>query len=45
MKNIAFIDAQNLYLGTQSDAWNIDFQRFRVYLKDKFQVEEAYFFL
>lgn len=45
MKNIAFIDAQNLYLGTNADNWNIDFQKFRIYLKDKFKVDEAYFFL
>jgi len=43
--NIAFIDAQNLYLWTNSENWKVDFKRFRVYLKDKFQVEEAYFFL
>jgi len=44
-KNIAFIDAQNLHLGTQTDNWIIDFKRFRIYLKEKFKVEEAYFFL
>ena len=44
-RNIAFIDAQNLHLWTQSDNWRIDFKRFRVYLQEKFQVEEAYFFL
>ena len=45
MKNIAFIDAQNLHLGTNSENWTIDFKRFRIYLKDKFHVDEAYFFL
>ena len=45
MENIAFIDAQNLHLGTNSENWNIDFQKFRIYLKDKFHVREAYFFL
>ena len=44
-KNIAFIDAQNLHLGTLSEKWNIDFERFRVYLEKKYQVFEAYFFL
>ncbi len=43
--NIAFIDGQNLHLWVNSENWNIDFTRFRVYLKDKFQVNEAYFFL
>jgi len=43
--NIAFIDAQNLHLGTQTENWKIDFKRFRIYLKDKFKINEAYFFL
>jgi uncharacterized LabA/DUF88 family protein len=45
MKNIAFIDAQNLHLWTNTENWQIDFARFRIYLRDKFNVEEAYFFL
>lgn len=44
-RNIAFIDAQNLHLWTASEDWKIDFKRFRIYLKDKFHIEEAYFFL
>jgi uncharacterized LabA/DUF88 family protein len=44
-KNIAFIDGQNLHLGTTSSGWKVDFERFRIYLRDKFQVEEAYIFL
>jgi len=44
MKNIAFIDGQNLFLGTAEENWSIDFKRFRVYLRDKFKVEEAYYF-
>ena len=44
-KNIAFIDAQNLHLWTKSENWKIDFKRLRIYLKDKFRVEEAYLFL
>ena len=43
--NIAFIDAQNLHLWTNSENWKIDFKKFRIYLKDKFNIEEAYFFL
>lgn len=46
MKNIAFIDGQNLHLGTTSvEKWNIDYSRFRVYLKDKYHVQDAYYFL
>ena len=41
MKNIAFIDGQNLHLGLD---WKIDFARFRVYLREKLKVETAYYF-
>ena len=43
--NIAFIDAQNLHLWTNSENWKINFKRFRIYLRDKFKVNESYFFL
>jgi len=43
--NYAFIDSQNLNLGVQSLGWNLDFKRFRVYLKDKYKVEIAYLFI
>ncbi len=43
--NIAFIDWQNLHLWTTSENWKIDFKKFRIYLKDKFKVNEAYIFL
>lgn len=45
VNNIAFIDAQNLHLGTNFENWKIDFKKFRIYLKDKFNIKEAYFFL
>ncbi len=47
-KNIAFIDGQNLYMGTakrEVDPWRIDLQRFRVYLEQKYHVVKAYYFL
>jgi uncharacterized LabA/DUF88 family protein len=40
-KNIAFVDGQNLHLGTD---WEIDYARFRVYLRDKYRVETAYYY-
>ena len=45
-KNQAFIDAQNLYLGTtrSNDPWALDLLRFRVYLRHKYQIEKAYYF-
>jgi len=43
--NFAFIDGQNLYLGTAQDKWKVDLRKLRVYLKDKYKVQEAYYFL
>ena len=47
MANQAFIDGQNLQLGTTQarPAWKVDLDRFRVYLRDKYDVEEAYYFM
>ncbi len=48
LKNAAFIDGQNLYMGTaksEHDPWRIDLARFRVYLERKYKVEKAYYFL
>lgn len=51
----AFIDSQNLNLGTSKDifrdgkkiytGWRLDFKKFRVYLKDKFRVQKAFLFI
>ncbi len=45
--NIAFIDGQNLHLGTtKSDGkWIVDLSRFRIYLNKKYGVEKAYYYL
>jgi uncharacterized LabA/DUF88 family protein len=45
--NIAYIDGQNLYMGTtKSDPkWYIDLARFRIYLRDKYKVNKAYYYL
>ena len=45
MKNFAFIDAQNVHLGIKSLGWKLDWKKFRVYLKEKHSVEEAYLFI
>lgn len=47
IKNHAYIDGQNLYMGTtKADVpWRIDLARFRVYLRQKYHVEKAYYFL
>ena len=45
--NLAFIDGQNLYLGTKTadTSWQVDLKRFRIYLREKFNIKTAYFFL
>lgn len=45
MSNLAFIDGQNLNYGTKVNNWKIDLVRFRVYLKEKYKVSEAYYHL
>jgi len=51
----AFIDSQNLNLGTSKDiyknrkliykGWKLDFKKFRKYLSDKFRVDKAFLFI
>jgi uncharacterized LabA/DUF88 family protein len=45
LKNYAFIDSQNLNLGIQASGWKLDFRNFRRYLKDKYNIQEAYLFI
>lgn len=43
--NLAFIDWQNLHLGTRSGWWTVDFTKLRIYLREELHVNEAYYFL
>lgn len=47
MKNYCYIDGQNLHLGTASadPAWHVDLYKFRVYLREKYHVEKAFYYL
>ncbi len=45
MKNCAYIDSQNLHLGIQKLGWKLNYKRYRVYLKEKYQIETAYLFI
>jgi len=45
MNNYAFIDSQNLNLGVRSSGWKVDYQKFRLYLKNKFGVSQAFMFI
>ncbi len=41
----AFIDSQNLNLGTQRMGWKLDWRKFRKFLRDKYGVTHAYMFI
>jgi len=45
--NIAYIDGQNLHLGTtkREPIWEVDLARFRVFLEEKYRVKKAYYYL
>jgi len=53
--NFAFIDSNNLYQSLSKDiikngqkqytGWRLDYCKFRIYLKDKYQVEKAFLFI
>lgn len=45
--NIAYIDGQNLHLGTtkRDPIWQVDLKKFRVFLKEKYGVQKAYYYL
>ena len=45
--NIAYIDGQNLRMGTldTKPSWRIDLQRFRVYLREKYHVDKAFYYM
>jgi uncharacterized LabA/DUF88 family protein len=43
--NYAFIDSQNLNLGVQRAGWKMDWKKFRIFLKDNYNVEKAFMFI
>lgn len=45
MNNYAFIDSQNLNLGVKNQGWEIDYKKFRIYLKNKYDISQAYLFI
>ena len=44
-KNYAFIDGQNLNLGIRELGWKLDLAKFRVYLRDKYEIGKAFYFI
>jgi uncharacterized LabA/DUF88 family protein len=45
IRNYAFIDSQNLNLGVRSAGWRLDYRKFRLYLKNKYNVDQAFLFI
>ncbi|MDP3976156.1 MAG: NYN domain-containing protein [bacterium] len=45
MNNFAFLDGQNVHLAVKELGWQIDWGKFRIYLKEKYHVQRAYIFL
>mgnify|MGYP001595467338 CR=1 FL=1 len=43
--NYAFIDSQNLNLSIREMKWILDFAKFRILLKNKYQVDKAFLFI
>lgn len=43
--NYAFIDGQNLNLGIKGSGWLLDLNKFRIYLREKYSVQKAYYFI
>ena len=41
----AFIDSQNLNVGVQKFGWKMDWKKFRIFLRDKYDVEKAFMFI
>ena len=42
----AYIDAANLHKGTKKQlGWNLDYGRFRVWLRKKYNVDNTYLFI
>lgn len=44
-KVYAYIDGNNLNLGIKSLGWKLNFKKFRIYLKEKYNVVVAYVFI
>jgi len=45
LNNCAYIDGANLHKGVESLGWKLDYQRFRVWLSEKYGVRIAYLFI
>lgn len=44
LKNIVFVDAQNLYARTREEGWTVSFEKFKFYLENKYNAGYIYYF-
>ena len=45
LRNYAFIDGNNLHMAVRDLGWRIDHRKFRVFLRERYQVSKAYYFV
>lgn len=45
MKTVAYIDGANLHQGSKNLGWDLDYARFRIWLRDKYGIETVYLFI
>jgi uncharacterized LabA/DUF88 family protein len=45
INNFTFIDSQNLNLGIKSQGWELDYEKFIKFVKNKYRVSEAFIFI
>jgi len=43
--NFAYIDGANLHKALEQAGWKLDYARFRIWLREKYSVEQAYIFI
>ncbi|KKU58678.1 MAG: hypothetical protein UX81_C0018G0020 [Parcubacteria group bacterium GW2011_GWA2_47_12] len=44
-ENFAYIDGANLHKGITELGWHLDYKRFRVWLTEKYETQNAYLFI
>ncbi len=44
-RTFVFIDSQNLYLGIKTLGWKLDYQRFNIYLQQKYHADKIFMFI
>lgn len=45
VNSYAYIDGANLHKGVESSAWQLDYRRFRSWIRQKFGITDAYLFI